>query len=96
MKAVPPAQTLLLKNRKVRVWEMTLRPGQTYPGHHHRHPYLSIMLAPATVVMTDETGRTERLTVRAGDVVWRSGPEYHSVRNVGRTRFRNRLVEILT
>ncbi|HTP54833.1 MAG TPA: hypothetical protein VML94_07775 [Thermoplasmata archaeon] len=95
MTTVPPAQRLLLKNRKVRVWEMVIEPGGSYPLHSHRHPYLSIMLESATVVMTDPAGREERLTVRAGDVVWRARPERHSVRNVGRSRFRNRLVEVL-
>jgi len=95
MKPTPPAETLLLNNRRVRVWEMVLRPGQSYPFHRHRHPYLSIMLEDATVVMTDEHGREERLRVRTGDVVWRTPPDDHSVRNVGSTRFRNRLVELL-
>ena len=95
MRPVPPAQKLLLRNRRVRVWEMVLRPGQSYPFHPHRHPYLSIMLEDATVVMTDAHGHEERLRVRAGDVVWRVPPDDHSVRNVGRTRFRNRLVELL-
>lgn len=95
MKNVRPAQKLLMKNRRVRVWEMVLEPGQVYPMHRHRHPYLSIMLAGASVVMTDKKGRGERLKVRKGEVVWRVPPDDHSVRNVGRTRFRNRLVELL-
>jgi beta-alanine degradation protein BauB len=95
MKPVPPAQKLLLKNRRVRVWEMVLEPGETYPLHRHRYPYLSIMLDAATVVMTGPEGGEERLRVRKGDVVWRVPPDDHSVRNVGRTRFRNRLVELV-
>ncbi len=92
---VPPAQKLLMKNRRVRVWEMVLNPGENYALHRHRYPYLSIMLENASVVMTDEKGREERLKVRKGDVVWRVPPDDHSVRNVGQTRFRNRLVELL-
>jgi quercetin dioxygenase-like cupin family protein len=95
MKDVPPAQKLLMRNRRVRVWEMVLEPGESYPLHRHRYPYLSIMLEDASVVMTNGAGRMERLKVRAGDVVWRVPPDDHSVRNVGRTRFRNRLVELL-
>ncbi len=95
MKEVNPAQKLLMKNRRVRVWEMVLEPGKEYPFHRHRFPYLSIMLEGATVVMTDGRGREERLRVRRGDVVWRVPPDDHSVRNMGRTRFRNRLVELI-
>ena len=74
---------------------MVLQPGEAYPLHRHRYPYLSIMLENASVVMTDPQGREERLKVRKGDVVWRVPPDDHSVRNVGRTRFRNRLVELV-
>jgi beta-alanine degradation protein BauB len=95
MKSAPPAQRLLVANRRVRVWEMVLDPGASYPWHRHRHPYLSIMLQDATVALRDREGREERLRVRAGDVVWKSSPDDHSVRNVGRTQFRNRLVELL-
>jgi beta-alanine degradation protein BauB len=95
MKAVTPAQKLLLKNRRVRVWEMRLEPGESYPLHHHRHPYLSIILENATIVMTDLRGRESRLRVKRGDVIWRVPPVAHSVRNIGRTRFRDRLVELL-
>ena len=95
MKDMPPAQRLLMRNRRARVWEMVLKPGQSYPMHSHRHPYLSIMLESTTVVMSDPRGRKERLKVRKGDVVWRVPPDDHSVRDVGRGIFRNRLVELL-
>lgn len=74
---------------------MTLRPGQSYPMHRHLRPYLSIMLEPATVILTGTDGRTERLRLKRGDFVYRARPEQHAVENVGRTRFRNRLVEWL-
>jgi quercetin dioxygenase-like cupin family protein len=95
MKPVPPAQKLLLRNRRVRVWEMIVEPGESYPWHRHRHPYLSIALEGATLVLTDEAGTEERLRLRAGDVVWKVPPDAHAVRNVGSTRFRNRLIELL-
>jgi beta-alanine degradation protein BauB len=94
MKSVPPAQKLLMKNRSVRVWEMVVEPGQSYPLHRHRYPYLSVVLEGASLVLIDGVGKEERLSLRAGDVVWKVPPDEHSVRNVGRTRFRNRLIEL--
>lgn len=94
MPTVPPAQKLLLKNRLVRVWEMVVLPGKSYPLHRHRYPYLSICLSGATLDLYDASGKRRRLTLRPGDVVWEVPPEIHSVRNVGRTTFRNRLVEL--
>jgi quercetin dioxygenase-like cupin family protein len=95
MKPVPPAQKLLQKNRRIRVWEMVVEPGRSYPWHQHRYPYLSVVLEGATLLLTDEHGKEERLRLRTGDVVWKVPPDAHSVRNVGRTRFRNRLIELL-
>ncbi len=95
MRPTPIAQKLLLRNRRVRVWEMVLEPGEAYPRHRHHRPYLSICLEPALLELTDGRGRARRLRLREGDLVWERPPEVHSVRNLGRTRFRNRLVEIL-
>lgn len=83
-----------MKRRSVKVWEMVVEPGKRYPFHRHHYPYLSIVLEGASLVLTDESGREERLTVRAGDVIWKARPDRHAVQNVGRTRFRNRLVEL--
>lgn len=62
--------------------------------HRHTLPYLSIMLEDASVVLTDRRGRVESLKLRKGDFVWKVPPDDHAVQNVGRTRFRNRLVEL--
>jgi quercetin dioxygenase-like cupin family protein len=92
---VPPAQRLLLENPRTRVWEMTLEPGEEYPMHSHEHPYLSLVIEGADLVLVEATGGEEPLSVAPGAVVWREPPERHAVRNVGPTRFRNRLVEFL-
>ncbi len=73
---------------------MMLEPGAGYPLHRHRYPYLSLILEGASLVLTDPEDREHRLRVRSGEVLWRESPDEHSVRNVGRTRFRNRLVEL--
>jgi quercetin dioxygenase-like cupin family protein len=94
MKPVPPAQKLLMANRQIRVWEMVVEPGASYPFHRHKYPYLSIALEGAKLVLVDAAGNEEPLTIRAGEAVWKARPDEHAVRNVGRTRFRNRLVEL--
>jgi quercetin dioxygenase-like cupin family protein len=91
----PPAQRLLLENPRTRVWEMTLEPGEVYPMHEHRRPYLSLVLEPAELVLIDPAGREETVHAADGRVLWRPDFEQHAVRNVGSTRFRNRLVEFL-
>jgi quercetin dioxygenase-like cupin family protein len=85
----------LFENDRARVWEMRLDPGAEYPRHVHRHPYLSIVVDPASLVLIDERGEEEPIEAVAGAVFWREPPETHAVRNVGRTTFRNRLVEFV-
>jgi beta-alanine degradation protein BauB len=91
---VPPAQKLLKRTPRFRIWEMVLEPGESYPMHRHRYPYFSVVLDGASLILTDSRGREERLKLRAGDIVWKVPPDEHSVRNVGRKRFRNRLIEL--
>ncbi len=94
-KNVPPAQRLLLRNRKVRVWEMLLRPGESYPLHGHHYPYLAVILESASLTLTNSEGRKRHLRAKTGDVIWKTPPDDHSVRNTGRTRFRVRLIELI-
>jgi hypothetical protein len=47
----------------------------------------------ASLVLVDEDGSEEPVEAVAGAVLWREPPDIHAVRNVGATRFRNRLVE---
>lgn len=93
MANAPPAHKLLFENEMTRVWEMILEPGEAYPIHDHEYPYLSLILEGASLVLIGEDGGEEAIEVGAGDVIWRNLPDIHGVRNVGKTRFRNRLAE---
>ena len=84
---------LLFENEHVRVWEMLLEPGESFPLHAHEHPYLSLILEGALLKLIGEDGSEEPVQATAGAVLWRE-PDVHAVRNVGDTRFRNRLVEL--
>ena len=93
MTTAPPANTLLFENERTRVWEMLIEPGDTYPIHAHEYPYLSLIMESASLALIGEDGSEEKLEAEAGAVIWGKPPDVHGVRNVGRTRFRNRLVE---
>ena len=93
MAKVPPAHKLLFENECTRVWEMVLEPGESYPLHAHEYPYLSLVIEGASLLLIGEDGREEPVQAAAGAVLWREPPDVHAVRNVGNTRFRNRLVE---
>lgn len=89
----PPAHRLLFENEHTRVWEMVLEPGESFPIHSHEYPYLSLIVEAAPLILVEEDGTERRLELEAGQVIWGDIPDIHAVRNVGTTRFRNRLVE---
>ncbi len=94
MSEPPPAQRLLFENERVRVWEMTLEPGEAYPMHVHEYPYVSLVTGGARVVLTDADGNERTLETTSDTVVWQDSPDAHAVRNVGDSRFDSRLVEL--
>jgi uncharacterized cupin superfamily protein len=53
---------LLFENDRVRVWSLTLQPGQASPRHRHEHDYLFVHTTPATIEYVPEQGEpsTER------------------------------------
>jgi len=78
----------LLENDRVRVYRVTLAPGEATPIHTHPLPGLSIALASAEIeIMTEGQAKPDQLTVNAADVRWRGGAVTHSVKNVGKTPF---------
>ena len=78
----------ILENDRVRVFRVTLAPGEATPKHTHPLPGLSIALADAEIEITTEGQSTpDRLPVKSADVRWRAGAVTHSVKNVGKTPF---------
>ncbi|HEX5595577.1 MAG TPA: cupin [Micromonosporaceae bacterium] len=88
-------QEIVFENDQVRVWEITLEPGQNQPWHHHLNPYLVIALEAADNRIDPLSGGEPRLVHEAvGAVVYREPGEIHMLTNHGTTRYRSRLVEL--
>jgi len=78
----------ILENERVRVYKLSLAPGESTTTHTHFLPGLGISITPGTIQITTKgKDKSERVKVPAGDVRWRSGPVIHSIKNVGKTRF---------
>ena len=84
----PITRTPVLENDRVRVFRVTLEPGQSTSMHTHVFAGLSIALTSAEIEITTEgKKRADKLSLPLGDVRWRAGAVTHSVKNVGKTRF---------
>ena len=83
-----PGREPVLENERVRVFRVTLEPGQSLPMHTHEVPGLSIALTAGEIeVTTQGKDRPDRVSRPAADLSWRAGAGTHSLKNVGKTRF---------
>ncbi|MGC9670282.1 cupin [Planosporangium sp. 12N6] len=88
-------QRVVFENDEVRVWEITLEPGQQQPWHEHHNPYLVIAVQEADNRIDPLTGGEPRLVHEpAGGVVYREPGEVHMLTNRGTTIYTSRLVEL--
>jgi hypothetical protein len=88
-------QRVLLDNDHVRVWEVTLKPGETQPWHLHHNPYLVLNLESSPCHMDWLNGDPPRqLLETPGGVVFRPTSPVHMLTNDGDRVYRNRIVEL--
>ena len=93
----PPAGATLIKetgrepvieNERIRVFRVSLEPGQSGPMHTHTVPLVAIALTAAELeVTTKGKEQPERVSRPIGNVLWRSEPVTHSIKNVGKTKY---------
>ena len=84
---------LVLENDRVRVYRVSLAPGQTMAMHTHPFPGLQVTLTAANIEVT-ANGKAVQHPVKAADISWRAVGVTHSVKNVGPTRFESLDIEL--
>jgi quercetin dioxygenase-like cupin family protein len=78
----------VIDNDRVRVYKLSLAPGESTGMHTHLLPGIGITIAPAEIeLQTQGKQGSKRIKVGVGDVRWRPGAVTHSVKNIGKTRF---------
>lgn len=88
---------LLFENDRVRVWEMTLRPGEESAHHVHESDYLFVGLTPGKLTLMQKGRSPETSEQPSGFVQYTdvgSGIA-HWVKNAGDDDYREILVELL-
>lgn len=88
---------LLFENDQVRVWDLTLAPGESTGMHRHQHDYFYVVIGGGQLqgVNADGTKGDPRL-MNDGDVRWRdvNGEDIHEAINAGDGPWRNIIVEM--
>ena len=87
-------QEILLENDRVRVWHITLAPGETQPLHHHGLAYVVIAVQGAKNVIHTAAGERIDVEEETGSVVYREPGQTHMLTNAGDTVYIGRIVEI--
>jgi quercetin dioxygenase-like cupin family protein len=89
-------QEVLLDNDHVRIWHITLQPGETQPLHHHGLPYVVVAVQGATSVITTGDGQKIDIIEETGSVVFREPGQTHMLSNVGDSVYVGRIIELKT
>jgi enamine deaminase RidA (YjgF/YER057c/UK114 family) len=90
----PIGDKVLFENEFVRVWSVTLDPGQRQPWHQHLLPYLIVPLTEGRNEMTFDDGRIRQTQEKPGEVIWREPGIPHELLNCSDWQYRNVLVFI--
>jgi quercetin dioxygenase-like cupin family protein len=88
---------LLFENDRVRVWDLTLAPGESTGKHRHTEDYLYVVIGDGSLQGVDADGtKGEPRQMADGDVRWRDvdGEDIHEAVNTGDTPWRNIIVEV--
>ena len=90
------ATRLLFENETVKVWEMTLAPGETSALHRHDHPYVMCVLE-GTRIDAEIVGKGRlEIPVQRGSVLFVPPGETETAINGTDTPFREILIELKT
>jgi beta-alanine degradation protein BauB len=91
---------MLFENDRVRVWELTLQPGEESPVHRHDHDHVLIQVAGARIAVVPEPDTQSRYKdyleadVRPGEVAFVRRGGVETARNVGSEPYREIIVEL--
>ena len=76
--------TLLLENKKVRVMEIRLKPGEKSPMHNHPHDHVIYVVKDAEFKLSFPNRKSNEFELKEGQVLWiEAGP--HETENIGTT-----------
>jgi quercetin dioxygenase-like cupin family protein len=88
---------LLFENDRVRVWDLTLAPGESTDLHRHTNDYLYVVIGGGTLQGVKADGSGGEAQERPdGQVVFPDidGEDIHGAINVGDEPWRNCIVEL--
>jgi beta-alanine degradation protein BauB len=90
-----PHHHQVLENMFVRVFAVSVDPGESTLMHHHGRDYLSVSIGDAQVTNTKQGAQPVAASFKDGDVRFTPAGLVHAVSNTGSVPFRNRTIELV-
>ncbi|WP_048190353.1 cupin domain-containing protein [Methanobacterium sp. SMA-27] len=85
--------SLIMENKKVRVMDMKLKPGDKSPMHNHPNDHVVYVFNNAKFKLSFPNGNSDEFELKAGQALWiDAGP--HETENIGNTNGHNLVTEI--
>lgn len=84
---------VLFENERVKVWDITLDPGDDTGLHTHELEHFVYLTAVSEMEVHWPNGASERRSHEPGVVQYRPAGDTHSARNVGDSRLQGIIVE---
>jgi hypothetical protein len=90
-----PHHHLVLENKYVRAFAVSVAPKESSLVHRHGHDYLSVSLGDAQIINARAGAAPVAANFKDGDVRFSAAPVVHAVTDTGDGPFRNITVELL-
>lgn len=85
---------ILFENERVRIWGLSLEPGEVQDWHRHEYPYIVVPLTEGQNVMTFADGRERETVESPGMALWREPGMAHKLTNTSGWTYSNVLIEL--
>ncbi len=82
LEVAPKSAKVILENDAVRVIEVIMKKGQKIPMHSHNKGF-GYSLDDGDIRTTNESGKSEVVRVKKGEVSWEEAAYSHAVENLG-------------
>lgn len=83
----------VFENEKLRVSEITFKPGDVMPMHTHAYDHLLYIIEAGQLTISQPDGKKTVVDATVGQTMW-MGKETHTAVNTGKTPFRALIVEV--
>ena len=91
-KVASDVYTLVQENDRVRIFNVTFKPGQKTVMHGHPDHVVHVV-TPYTLRLTLPDGKTQEVPLKAGQVIWMPAGQ-HAAENIGKTEGRALVIEM--